>query len=598
LGNLSAENVSVTLQLPSAINTTDNLTKSAGKINQTNSKLLIWTLNGTKNGTYTINITASSADGRFNITIQPNIVVRYGNLVVSLDEDETPSSKSVNSSFDVYIKIKNTGNWAAFIDEIEIKVGGCGSPKTINPSEKKINKDSTKSYHASGFKCTSTGDKNIYVKLSGVENSTNQYSDFEKIGEITITGSSTQNNGNGNENPATYYDISFEKFEINNVEVSKIEILQGGAADLKVKVKNTGNAKLHNSYLSLFGISESYYNIDYNKDNKRDLNSGKTLDFEIHFSIPEDFEPKDYNLTIKFISDEYNKSKKITLKVKKVSLKFLNLQDINITQGEEKNLSFKVKNEGDATLHNLYLILSGIDENLFKITELKINLSKNSEKTYTINFTIPKTKEIGVKELILKAISDERNFTEKFNLTILPCEEEKIKINKCYKNLTFQFDNLFKKFEEAKKKGKNISSIEQKINNANQTLNQIKNYIEQGNYIEAKKLIDSLREDLNSIFSEIGNLKEKGGFPLLIIGVIVFVLILLGVILFYTFIPKKGYLPGKGYIFKSNKSNFGEKIKNIFKKFKRIKSEEEILRKKKLAEWRRYYDGKRKKQEW
>jgi len=595
LGNLSAENVNVTLQLPSAISTTDNLTKSAGNINQSNSKLLNWTLNGTEKGTYTINITASSADGRFNKTIQQNIVVKYGNLVVSLDEDNTPSSKSVNSSFDVYIKIKNTGDWAAFINKIEIKV--CGTNKTADTSEK-INNNSIKSYHASGFSCTSTGDKNIYVKLSGVENSTNQYSDFKKIGEITITSSSTQNNGNVNENPTIYYSISFEKLEINNVEVSKIEIFQGGTADLKVRVKNTGNATLHNSYLSLSGISEGYYNIDYDKDNKRDLSPGKTLDFEIHFSIPEDFEPKDYNLTIKFISDEYNKSKKITLKVKKVSLKFLNLQDINITQGEEKNMSFKVKNVGEATLHNLYLILSGIDENLFKITELKINLSKNSEKTYTISFTIPKTKEIGVKELILKAISDERNFTEKFNLTILPCEEEKIKINKCYENLTFQFDNLFKKFEEAKKKGKNISSIEQKINNANQTLNQIKNYIEQGNYIEAKKLIDSLKEDLNSIFSEIGNLKEKGGFPFLIIGVIVFVLILLGVILFYTLIPKKGYLPGKGYIFESNKCNFGEKIKNIFKKFKRRKSEEEILREKKLAEWRRYYDEKRKKQEW
>jgi len=591
LGNLSAENVNVTLQLPSAINTTDNLTKSAGNINQTNSKLLNWTLNGTEKGTYTINITASSADGRFNKTIQQNIVVKYGHLTVSLYS--APSSKEVNQSFDVKVKVKNNGNWTA--SNVTVNITVCDTTKTTNCLGTSISPEGYKICEATGFSCSSAGTKPIYARISNVKNAT--YDDG-KVGEITITSPPTQNNGNVNENPTTYYGISFEKLEINNVEVSKIEILQGGTADLKVKVKNTGNATLHHSYLSLSGISEGYYNIDYDKDNKRDLSPGKTLDFEIHFSIPEDFEPKDYNLTIKFISDEYNKSKKITLKVKKVSLKFLNLQDLNITQGEEKNMSFKVKNVGEATLHNLYLILSGIDKNLFKITELKINLSKNSEKTYTINFTIPKTKEIGVKELILKAISDERNFTEKFNLTILPCEEEKIKINKSYENLTFQFDNLFKKFEEAKKKGKNISSIEQKINNANQTLNQIKNYIEQGNYIEAKKLIDSLKEDLNSIFSEIGNLKEKGGFPFLIIGVIVFVLILLGVILFYTLIPKKGYLPGKGYIFKSNKSNFGEKIKNIFKKFKRRKSEEEILREKKLAEWRRYYDEKRKKQEW
>ena len=592
LGNLSAENVSVTLQLPSAINTTDDITKSAGKINQTNSKLLIWTLNGTKNGTYTINITASSADGRFNKTIQQNIVVKYGNLVVFLDEDETPSSKSVNSSFDVYIKIKNTGNWAAFIDKIEIKVGGCGSPKTVNPSEK-INEGSTKDYHASGFSCTSTGDKNIYVKLSGVENSTNQYSDFEKIGEITITGSSTQNNGNGNENPATYYDISFEKFEINNVEVSKIEILQGGTEDLKVKVKNTGNAKLHNLYLTLTGLNSSYYSIT--PSDKRDLSVNNTLDFDIHLSIPEDLEAKSYSLTLKAISDEKKKTKTIALIVYKLSVEFINITDLNITQGEQLIKKFKIKNTGDRTLHNLYLKLSGA----IITPEKKINLSKNEEKEYEINFSVSKNEEIGIKEKILTVISDEKNFTKKFNLTILPCEEEKTRINKIYENLTSKFSDILEKFNHAKTEGKNISSVESKIIEINQTLNQIKDYIERGKYIEAKNLLNSLENSLNSLSENLNNLEKMNSNFILPIAIIIFVIALGGVVLFNITLPKKGYLPGKGYIMQNTRmNNFNEKIKNLLKKFKRRKSEEEILREKKLAEWEKYYNNLKKEKIW
>ena len=591
LGNLSAENVSVTLQLPSTINTTDNLTKSAGNINKTNSKLLNWTLNGIKNGTYTINITASSADGRFNRTIPQNITVRYGNLIVSLDEDETPSSKSVNSSFEVYIKIKNTGDWAAFINKIEIKV--CGTTKTLNPSEKKINGGSTKSYHASEFSCTSIGDENIYVKLSGVENATNQYSGFVAVGEITITGSSTQNNGNGNENPTTYYDISFEKFEINNVEVSKIEILQGGTADLKVKVKNTGNAKLHNLYLTLTGLNSSYYSIT--PSDKRDLSANNTLDFDIHLSIPEDLEAKSYSLTLKAISDEKKETKTIALIVYKLSIEFMNITDLNITQGEQLIKKFKIKNTGDRTLHNIYLKLSGA----IITPKKKINLFKNEEKEYEINFSISKNEEIGIKEKILTAISDEKNFTKKFNLTILPCEEEKIRINKIYENLTSKFSDILEKFNNAKTKGKNISSVESKIIEINQTLDQIKDYIERGKYIEAKDLLNSLENSLNSLSENLNNLEKMNSNFMLPIAIIIFAIALSGVVLYYFFLPKNGYLPGKGYIIQNTRmNNFNEKIKNLLKKFKRRKSEEEIARKKKLAEWKKRYNKLKKEKIW
>ncbi|RLI99052.1 MAG: hypothetical protein DRP06_04295, partial [Candidatus Aenigmatarchaeota archaeon] len=187
-GSATAQNISVCLELPDGIkNQTPGCVPigdlGEGDWNQTN-----FTLNGITKGSYTINITANSSDGSYVKTKQTeSFNVRYGYLSVSLN-DNTSSSKKANTSFTVYVEIENTGDWAAFINKIEIKV--CDTTKTLNPSEK-INEGSTKYYQASGFKCSSTGDKPIYVKLSGVENATNQYSDFKKIGEITITSSST-----------------------------------------------------------------------------------------------------------------------------------------------------------------------------------------------------------------------------------------------------------------------------------------------------------------------------------------------------------------------------------------------------------------------
>ncbi len=582
LGNLSADNVTVCLELPDEIkNQTPkcvligNLT--GGEWNQTN-----FTLNGTQKGTYTINITTYSADGRFNKTKEQNVVVKYGNLVASLGED-TPDSKEVNKSFTVHVDVENTGDWDAFIDKIKIKV--CDTVKTADEDET-IEDGGSETYSASGFECSSTGDRSIYIRLSDVENATNIYSDFKKIGEITITSPpSDGDGGDGNETPTTNYDLSFEK-----PTSSTLTINQGGSADLDVKIKNTGDAKLHDLSLKLIGLNSSYYSIT--PTTERDLSVDSTLNFEIHFSIPEDFEAKDYSLTLKAISDEKNKTKSITLTVYKLSIEFINLTNVTITQGEQLTKKFKIKNIGERKLHNLYPELSGITI----IPSAKINLSKNTEKEYEMNFSISKNEEIGVKEKTLKIISDEKNFTKKFNLIILPCEEEKLKIKEDYENLSLEFQSLLEEFEKAKNEGKNISGIESEIINANQTLNQIKDYIEQGKYIEAKTLIDSLPVDLNSLSADLENLeKRKGTSKLLIIVIVIFVVALVGIIVFYTFLPKKGYLPGKGYIAQSRKSNFEDKIRGLFKKFRKGKSEEEKVREQKLSEWRKYYDDLKKK---
>ncbi len=596
LGNLSANNVTVCLELPENIintNSTNNCTL-IGNINNTTSNSTTWHLNGTTKGDYTINITTYSADGRFNKTKEQNVVVRYGNLVAYLGED-TPDSKQVNSSFKVYVKIENDGTWPA--SNVDVNVIVANEEKSTDCSSKTITNNSYSICESDSFSFSSTGDKNIYVNLTGVRNSTCNGGDCGawwksgKIGDITIT-SPSGDGEDGDGGNLTNYDLSFEK-----PTSSTLTINQGESTDLDIKIKNTGDGKLNGLSLKLIGLNSSYYSIT--PTTERDLDVGSTLDFDVNFSIPEDFEAKDYSLTLKAISDEKNKTKSITLTVYKLSIELINLTNVTITQGEQLTKKFKIKNTGERKLHNLYLELSGITI----IPSAKINLSKNTEKEYEINFSISKNEEIGVKEKTLRIISDEKDFPKALKLTIKPCEQEKENINNQYLELLAKYENLTKSLEDAKNQGKNISSLEQQASSLNNSLTKIKDCIERGDYIEAKSEIESATSTYSSLstgLQEEDIQSEEGNLFLIVI--ITLVIVLLGVILAYTYIiPKKRAYIKKIYKFEGG-SSFADKIRTILnsvlnplmKKFKKGKSQDEVLRKKKLKEWRKYYNDLKK----
>ncbi|MCK4429198.1 MAG: hypothetical protein KAU95_02390, partial [Candidatus Aenigmarchaeota archaeon] len=78
----------------------------------------------------------------------------------------------------------------------------------------------------------------------------------------------------------------------------------------------------------------------------------------------------------------------------------------------------------------------------------------------------------------------------------------------------------------------------------------------------------------------------------LIIGGVI-LLTFVGFILFYIFLPKQGYIPGKGYVMKGGKDKIGDKIKKTLKKLSTPKRDEEKVKEKKLDEWRRIYNKKK-----
>ncbi len=596
-GNFTAENITVRLDWTgTGLNHSNSSNRtSVGNINGTNSGLALWNFTGIEKKNYTINVNVYSKDGRFNYTKQQKVVVRYGTLTI-IWVNEPPSEIDKDSTFKVKARINNTGNLNVTGVLVNISFSTTYFTKTSGDDLSCNDCDSI----PAGSSCEScywylkpikAGDDNE-IKITATGNNATDYTKSKEV-DINTPSSDDDSSSDDSGTTTTYYGISFLK-----PTSSSFYIVQGGTYDLEVELKNTGNAKLNDLYLELTGINSSYYSITPSV--KDDLNSGSTQEYTIHFSIPDDYEAKDYDLILKAISDEKTKTKPITLTVKQKDLQIYEITDFNITHGESRTLIFYIKNTGEVTLHNVYPALAGISGELFKINSSDtINLSEDEIKYYTIKFTIPKTDTLGTKELKLTIASDELNISQSFYLTILPCEEEISTINDNYEELVAQLKVILNKLEKAKKENKNTSSIASEIESANLTLTQIEKYISSGNYAEAKNLITNLNTELNSMSSEFENLKTtNSSSALLMITVVVFSIILIGIVVAYTFLPKKGYVPGKGYTMTSKKNELEQSIRNIFKKLGANRSVEEKLRKKKLTEWKKWYKQQTKKRKY
>ena len=595
LGNVIAKNVSVCLEIPSdIINSSALCNTSAGSISNTSAKILNWTLRGTSRGNYTINVTAYSSDSRFNKTIQHQVAIKYGYLVISVDED-TPSSKYANTSFTIYIDITNNGNLKA--SNVTAKIRVCGETKTTDCTNEDIGAGETKNKCDASFSCSSTGDKDIDVKLDGVQNATCSWgscSSFTTVGTISIVSSSDDDDNNdGGGSAPTNYDILFKQ-----PSFSEMSIKQGGSSTLDVVVKNTGNSELKNCYLKLSGIDSSVYTIE--PSGKNNLAAGSYLSYAVVFEIPEDFEAKTYTVWLNFTSDEYSEKKYIKIKILELSLD-INLTDLKVIQGESKTYTFTIKNTGNSTLDDLNLNISGLSKEYFSFSPEAIDsLDENESTSIDLVLSIPKNEEIGEKNLELVVTTSEKTFTKSFILTVTPSEEEIENINSQYLDLLAKYENLTKALETAKKEGKNTSSLEEKMDSLNNSLTKIKSYIEQGDYIKAKNEIESAISVYSSLNTPIlqDSDAEKGEESLVLVVVIALSIVLLGVVLAYTYvIPKKRYEIKKAYKFKRKggfvgdfKSSLGSLVDTLNKKLHRRIDQEEILRKRKLKEWKKYYD--------
>ncbi|OYT43639.1 MAG: hypothetical protein B6U88_00380 [Candidatus Aenigmarchaeota archaeon ex4484_56] len=584
LGNYTSENTTICLKLPNEIeNQNSTNCTSIGNISNASSKVIKWVLKGTTKGNYTINVTGYSTDGKFNNTIHQNITVKYGILEISW-KSFSSTEVNVNDEFTFRVLVKNTGDWVATNVSIDLdydsdyfeKVSGDSDPCNIG----NLTPNSQNDVCDWKVKAKKEGTKTIYADASGNNATSDSVSKTVTISSSSSS-SNEEDNGNSGSGQSNYYYIDFV-----NVP-SIITIPQGDSYNLSVTIENDGNTILNNLYLTLSGIDPDYYTIS--PEDKIDLNSGDSKIYKISFLIPKNFEPKQYTINLKAISDQKNETDSFVLKVVKTDLQLVNLtNNIETVQGETKKVQFYIKNTGEAYLYNTAVNLSGLPQTLYKLSCTDLNLDINESSLCELNLTIPETKKIGYYNLNITAKYNKKVVSQKIKLKINPNENKKDEIYQEYINISKKFDILIGKY----KKNKN-ETIESKINDINETLNKIKSYIKQENYIEAENLLDTVYTQINSFSLNLKNSESVNPKRISLFLIIVVIFITGSAVGIYIYIPKKGYVPGKGYVTNSRLSKIKDLLKKI-PKYKHKANTEEKERLKKLAEWRKYYEEKKK----
>ncbi|MCD6477400.1 MAG: hypothetical protein J7K87_00125 [Candidatus Aenigmarchaeota archaeon] len=179
---------------------------------------------------------------------------------------------------------------------------------------------------------------------------------------------------------------------------------------------------------------------------------------------------------------------------------------INVIQGETESFPLSVKNAGDTSQSNLTLYVSGIPDTWYSYSPSHINLNSGDEENFTINIT--PSKSAPIKTYVL-------NFTVKNSnvwssntsvLKVLPCEEEKSKINKTYEIYLSNYTSLMEKMSLLSKR-ENVTILNNTLRKLKSKLDLVEQSISKGDYFTA----DQLLGDVYSLITEAENLSTEKG---------------------------------------------------------------------------------------
>ena len=134
-------------------------------------------------------------------------------------------------------------------------------------------------------------------------------------------------------------------------------------------------------------------------------------------------------------------------------------------------------------------------------------------------------------------------------------------------NLTAFYESLTELLDQVKKKGENVSSIEEILNETGEMISKANAYLTLNNTSAAESLISEISTRLSSIGSQLNEIKSKieAREMGLLTNILIGGLIVVGVIvLIYMLMPlKSGYIPGVGYRHAKHKTRLHELIAKI-----------------------------------
>jgi hypothetical protein len=229
--------------------------------------------------------------------------------------------------------------------------------------------------------------------------------------------------------------------------------------------------------------------------------------------------------------------------------------------GESNTTRITVKNTGDlVSLVKVEFTCDPVESNP-TIGPVSKSLGLGKDQEFIIDFDIKEDAGIGEYDCTARAYvttSESSDDEETVVLRILPTEEGQQQINEEYENLTATIEELLNRFglvNPSLVNDTNLTKVENLLNNVNSTLKQIKEAIEDQDYITAYELIEDLETSIDHAELALSDLEleQTFGGGIALSGtwfwfVIIIVVVIAVAFVAYLLFPQKSFGPKKGLL--------------------------------------------------
>lgn len=229
--------------------------------------------------------------------------------------------------------------------------------------------------------------------------------------------------------------------------------------------------------------------------------------------------------------------------------------DFSIVQGNFTQKNATVKNNGNFTLYNITLSVSGIP--WYAVSPAKVNsLSINGETTFKINFTIPENAEAKTYQVTLFASNHNASATASRTVNVAVTPSEKTAqdvIIPDYGKYGALLSELQANLTRLQNSGANVENATNLLLNAQSKLKQVDSAIQSKDYATAVAYLDDAKGLLNAAAAEMLALQPPPFHIDPVVLVIILAVIGAAAFVVYLILPPKEEKSGLGDYFNRRK---------------------------------------------
>ncbi|MCD6367885.1 MAG: hypothetical protein J7L45_02245 [Candidatus Aenigmarchaeota archaeon] len=181
-------------------------------------------------------------------------------------------------------------------------------------------------------------------------------------------------------------------------------------------------------------------------------------------------------------------------------------EEVEIEKGWSGYAVLGVNNTGDVDLHDVEVLIEGIDESWIKLPKSVSILPKGSSTNFTIKFEIPEKAKSGNYEGNFTVKSKETIDKKHFVLRVFETEKERLFYE--IQTLNSRIEKLENEIVKAEKDNKDVRSAKEILGDAQGNLRIAEEYLDAGLYEKAKEKIRVTKDLLDQAEMEIKTAKK------------------------------------------------------------------------------------------